>query len=98
MFVKTGKFGKYSVCAVCGGTNNVSELVGKCPTCGAPTKKMTSRAGKLFYGCTKYPDCSFMSWDLPTGEKCPKCGKFMVQRDGKDVCVDKRCGYEKEGN
>ncbi|MBE7091395.1 MAG: type I DNA topoisomerase [Clostridiales bacterium] len=96
MFVKTGKFGKYSVCAVCGGTNNVSEMAGKCPTCGAPTKKMTSRAGKPFFGCSKYPDCSFMSWDFPTGEKCPKCGKFMVQREGKEVCVDKRCGYEKE--
>ncbi|MBQ5802583.1 MAG: type I DNA topoisomerase [Clostridia bacterium] len=94
MFVKSGKFGKYYACSSCGATKNVSELSGTCPTCGAPTKKMTSRGGKPFFGCTRYPDCSFMSWDYPTGGKCPKCGKFLVERNGKVVCVDKRCDYE----
>ena len=96
MYVKTGKFGKYLACSSCGATKNVTETAGKCPKCGAPAKKMVSRAGKTFYGCSKYPDCSFMSWDLPTGETCPKCGKFLVERGGKVQCVDKKCDYGKD--
>ena len=96
MYVKTGKFGKYLACSSCGATKNVTETAGKCPKCGAPAKKMVSRAGKTFYGCSRYPDCSFMSWDLPTGETCPKCGKFLVERGGKVQCVDKKCDYGKD--
>ena len=96
MLLKNGKFGKYLSCPSCGETRNISELKGTCPTCGSPTKKMTSRGGKTFYGCSKYPDCSFMSWDIPTGGKCPKCGKFLVEREGKISCVDRRCDYVQE--
>ncbi|MBQ9481121.1 MAG: topoisomerase DNA-binding C4 zinc finger domain-containing protein, partial [Clostridia bacterium] len=51
-------------------------------------------------GCSGYPDCRFMSWDMPTGGKCPKCNAYLIQaKDGKSVrCSNKDCDYtEKAG-
>ena len=95
MIVKKGKFGKYLYCKDCKNTKSITEEAGICPVCHKPTKKMTSKAGKTFYGCSSYPDCSFMSWDVPTGELCPKCGKFLVYtKDGKSKrCSNKDCDY-----
>lgn len=95
MTVKTGKFGKYLQCDVCQNTKSLTEKAGVCPNCGKPTQKMTSKSGKVFYGCSGYPDCKFMSWDIPTGEKCPKCGSYLVlSKDGKSVrCSGKDCKY-----
>ena len=95
MVVKKGKFGKYLYCTACKNTKSVTEEAGVCPVCHKPTRKMTSRAGKTFYGCSSYPECTFMSWDMPTGELCPKCGKYLVySKDGKTKrCSGKDCDY-----
>ncbi|MBQ7642624.1 MAG: type I DNA topoisomerase [Clostridia bacterium] len=95
MVIKTGKFGKYLQCESCKATKTIAEIAGVCPRCGKPAQKMTSKKGKTFYGCSGYPDCNFMSWDLPTGEACPKCGGYLVYtKDGKyKRCADKACGY-----
>lgn len=95
MVMKKGKFGKYLYCTACKNTKSVTEEAGVCPVCHKPTRKMTSRAGKTFYGCSSYPECSFMSWDMPTGELCPKCGKYLVySKDGKNKrCSGKDCDY-----
>ncbi|MBP5194219.1 MAG: topoisomerase DNA-binding C4 zinc finger domain-containing protein, partial [Clostridia bacterium] len=60
-----------------------------------PTQKMLSKKGKTLYGCSGYPDCGFMSWEIPTGEKCPKCESYLVlSKDGKTVkCSNKECDY-----
>ena len=73
----------------------MTESVGSCPECGKPTKKMTSRGGKTFYGCSNYPNCKFMSWDMPNGEHCPTCNSFIViAKDGKTKkCSNKDCDY-----
>ena len=95
MVIKTGKFGKYLLCKNCKATKSLAEDAGICPVCHKPTRKMTSKAGKTFYGCSSYPDCSFMSWDMPTGELCPECGKYLVySKDMKTVkCSSKECKY-----
>ncbi len=98
MVERDGKFGKFLACSnypKCKNTISMTESVGVCPSCGRPTKKMTSRGGKVFYGCSGYPECNFMSWDIPTGEKCPECGKYLIKVEGKVKCSGKKCEYEK---
>ena len=55
---------------------------------------------KMFYGCNKYPDCDFVLWNEPTGEKCPDCGSLLVKKVLKKgtflECSSKTCKYSKE--
>lgn len=95
MIFKTGKFGKYYKCPKCGETKSITERVGVCPVCHKPAQKMTSKKGVVYYGCSGYPTCNFISWDIPTGELCPTCGKHLVKKDDKIKCSDKKCNYEK---
>ena len=74
----------------------------KCPLCGGEIIKRKSKKGKVFYGCEKYPECSFVSWDKPVKEKCPKCGGLMVHKMGHgggfDACIAEGCGYTTKQN
>ena len=78
MVIKPGRYGKYVECVNCGARHpqageanaaaeNKSE--GICPDCGKPMRRMRSKSGKIYFGCTGYPDCKFLSWDVPTGTK-----------------------------
>ena len=104
MVEREGPFGKFLACSnypKCKNTISLEhneKLEGICPECGKPTKKMTSKKGKIFYGCSGYPDCKFMSWDMPTGKKCPKCGNYLVKINGKVKCSSKSCKYTEDGN
>ena len=94
MVEREGKFGKFLACnkwPKCKHTVSLTENMGVCPICGKPTKKMSSKTGKTFYGCSGYPDCKFMSWDIPTGERCPGCDSPIVVVEGKKLCSNKRC-------
>ncbi len=84
MIYRKGKYGKYLSCPKCGTNKPIVEQAGTCPVCGKPTRRMKSKAGKIFYSCSDYPTCKFMSWDMPTGTKCPKCGKYLVKK-GKQI-------------
>ena len=108
MVVKSGRYGKFLACAgypecrstMPYGSPKEEVLEGVCPDCGKPTKRLRSRTGKPYYGCSGYPACKFMSWDIPTGEKCPKCGGALVKTaKGTVRCSDRACGYRtpKEG-
>ena len=101
MVEREGKFGKFLACSnypKCKNTISLApeNLEGVCPVCGKPTKKMTARSGKIFYGCSGYPECKFMSWDIPTGEKCPVCGEYLVKVGKKVKCSNKTCKYVKD--
>ena len=101
MVEREGKFGKFLACSNYPKCKNTVSLApdtfeGVCPECGKPTKKMTSKSGKVFYGCSGYPDCKFMSWDIPTGEKCPECGGALVKVGKKIKCSSKSCKYVKD--
>lgn len=100
MVERTGKFGKFIACSnypKCKSTISLNENVGVCPRCGKPTQKKISRnTGKPFYGCSGYPECDFMSWDIPTGEKCPDCGGYLIKdENGQIRCNNKKCKYVK---
>ncbi len=103
MFVKKGKYGSYLECGKCGAKQPVVKsggaprqgevTVGKCPDCGKPMRRMRSKSGKIYYGCTGYPACKFLSWDVPTGDKCPKCGNYLIKKGKEIKCSYNKCGY-----
>ena len=68
-----------------------------CPKCGKGILRKVSKKGKVFYSCSGYPDCDFISWDLPAPHFCPQCKSTMrISGSGekrKYVCVDRNCGY-----
>jgi DNA topoisomerase-1 len=101
MVYKIGRFGKFLACPNFPTCRNTKAIVEKidvpCPKCGAALIKRKSKRGKAFYGCEKYPECDFVSWDKPTKMPCPQCGGMMVQKIGQNgsyiACVNKECGY-----
>ncbi len=102
MVVKSGKFGKFLACPSypdCKTTLSMPsdeepKLAGKCPECGAAMTVRKSKKGKVYYSCAGYPDCKFMSWDIPTGDKCPECGEAIVKTArGSVKCSNKDCSY-----
>jgi DNA topoisomerase-1 len=69
-----------------------------CPKCGKPLAKRFTKRRKLFYGCTGYPKCDFISWSKPLPEPCPTCGSpYLIERQTKSgpvkACPEKACKY-----
>lgn len=84
MVYKHGKFGKFLACPgfpECRNTKAIVKEIGvKCPDCGGEIIEKKTKRGKLFFGCTSFPECSFTSWDRPTEEKCPVCNGMMLEK------------------
>ena len=101
MIVKVGRFGKFLACPGYPDCKNTKPLVfktsAKCPECGGDVIEKKTKKGTSFYGCSNYPECNFMTWDLPSDEVCPKCGKSMFKRRGNVLyCPDtENCGFTK---
>ena len=105
MLMKKGRYGNFLECPKCGSKRPYADTEngqsaekneGVCPDCRRPMRRMRSKTGKIYYGCTGYPDCKFLSWDIPTGEKCPVCGKFLIKRGNKIKCSEKSCNYSED--
>ncbi|MGL4731629.1 MAG: type I DNA topoisomerase [Clostridium sp.] len=105
MVIKHGRFGDFLACPgypECENTKPIAkELEVPCPKCGKPILEKRSKKGRTFYGCSGYPDCDFVSWFEPSGEKCPECNDIMVKRYTKTKgnyleCANKECKYRKE--
>ena len=103
LLIKHGRFGKFMACSgfpECRHTESINEDIGvACPICKQPVVALRSKKGRQFYGCKGYPECSFRSWQKPTGEKCPQCGDAMVEVPSKSdpnkiVCQNKECKYQ----
>ena len=87
MVYKQGKYGKFLACPnfpSCRNTKTIVKEIGvKCPKCSGNVIEKKSRRGKIFYGCTNFPECDFTSWDKPTDKKCEKCGSVMFEKTGR---------------
>ena len=103
MVVKSSKFGKFLACpsypdcksTLSMPTDEQPKLVGKCPECGNAMTVRKSKKGKVYYSCSAYPSCKFMSWDIPTGDKCPECSQALVlTARGNIKCSNKDCSYK----
>ena len=100
MVIKTGRFGRFLACPGYPECRNAKPLIvntgAKCPDCGGEIIERKSKKGHVFYGCSEWPKCNFMSWDAPADKQCPECGKTLFKKKGgKLVCMAKGCGYEK---
>ncbi|MCK4727738.1 MAG: topoisomerase DNA-binding C4 zinc finger domain-containing protein, partial [Desulfobacterales bacterium] len=110
---KQGRFGPFLACSAypaCKNTRSLNaeaarkgEPTGvKCPEkgCDGELVARRSKRGKLFYGCTRYPRCTFAIWDKPVPQSCPQCSaRFLVKRTTRKggphlKCFDKDCGYK----
>lgn len=102
MVIKSGRFGKFLACPgypECKNTKKiVQETGGICPVCGGKVVTKKSKKGRSFYGCDHYPNCTFVTWDKPLTEICPKCGSTLFKKAGRSGvihCLKEGCGYER---
>lgn len=87
MVIKTGRFGKFLACSnypACKNTRPLSTGI-DCPKCKkGKVVERRSKRGRVFYGCSRYPKCDFVSWDKPVPVECPACGNpYMVEKNTK---------------
>lgn len=95
MVIREGRFGKFLACPnfpKCRNTKPILHPIGvKCPKCGADILERKSKTGKVFYGCEKYPECDYTTWDKPLNETCPDCGAMMVEHVERNGSKRKFC-------
>ena len=99
MVLRTGRYGSFYACTgfpSCTFTKQkTQEADVKCPRCGGKLLTRYSRSHIPFYSCENYPQCQFSSWDKPTEEVCPKCGKTLFIKKSKKqlYCRNRTCDY-----
>jgi len=101
MVIKFGRFGKFLACPGfpdCRNAKPIFEDAGvACPLCSNKVVVKKSKKGRIYYGCETNPECEFISWNLPTGEACPECGAYLVEKGRKKrVIACSACAYATE--
>ena len=101
MAIKQGRFGEFMACTGYPECKNTKPIVAKinvkCPDCGGDIVAKRGRSGKIFYGCSNYPDCTRAYWYKPIERKCPLCGEYLLEKHWKNVkyaCSNDKCGYK----
>ncbi|MBE0466326.1 MAG: type I DNA topoisomerase [Candidatus Desulforudis sp.] len=102
MVIKMGRYGKFLACPgfpECRHTKPILEQTGHaCPKCGGRVVVRRTKKGKIFFGCSEYPKCDFVTWDQPTDERCPQCNTFLVKKTALKsatyTCANPECGFK----
>ena len=103
MVYKMGRFGKFLACPNFPTCRNAKPIVhyikAPCPKCGARLMEKTSKKNRKFYGCERYPECDFVSWEMPVTDKCPQCGSYMILKRTKKgerihLCANETCRHK----
>ena len=99
MVIKSGRYGKFVACSGFPECRNANPLVkdtgGLCPLDGGHMLVRKSAKGRVYYGCSNYPKCNYMTWDEPVPEKCPQCGSTLFKKKGQLYCAKEGCGFVK---
>ena len=99
MVIKSGRYGKFVACSGFPECRNAHPLVkdtgGLCPLDGCHMLVRKSAKGRVYYGCSNYPKCNYMTWDEPVPEKCPQCGSTLFKKKGQLYCAKEGCGFVK---
>lgn len=104
MLKKLGKYGFFLACSGFPECRNAKSLpLGKCPVegCQGDVVKRQAKKGRPFYACSRYPECTFVTREVPSAKPCPKCGSLLFSRRVKHrgqmlVCLRESCGYRLE--
>ncbi|MCU0845435.1 MAG: type I DNA topoisomerase, partial [Spirochaetes bacterium] len=104
MLKKLGKFGFFLACSGFPECRNAKSLpLGKCPVdaCEGDVVKRQAKKGRPFHACSRYPECTFMTREVPSNKPCPKCGSLLFSRRVKNrgqmlICLKESCGYRLE--
>ena len=111
MVIKRGKYGEFLACSgfpECSHTESINsggngkDIGMPCPEpgCSGRIVEKKSKRGKIFYGCSRYPECKFATWDKPAAKACPVCGaSYLVEKNSKRegtflACANRECGYK----
>jgi len=111
MVIKKGRYGGFLACSgypECKSTQSLNsngngKKIGlQCPQqdCAGEIVERTSKRGKIFYGCNRFPECTFATWDKPLNRECPVCGaNFLVEKTTKKQgtfvsCMTEGCGFK----
>ena len=99
MVINSGRYGKFVACSGFPECRNAHPLVkdtgGLCPLDGGHMLVRKSAKGRVYYGCSNYPKCNYMTWDEPVPEKCPQCGSTLFKKKGQLYCAKEGCGFVK---
>ncbi len=115
LIIRHGRYGKFIGCSNYPKCKHIepieqpSDTEVECPECKQGTiLQRKSRRGKIFFSCSRYPDCSYAIWNKPIERACPDCGwpilslKTTKRKGTELVCPQKECGYaaaaDEEGN
>ena len=105
MVYKMGRYGRFLACPnfpECRNTKPIIKYIDPpCPKCGARLMEKISKKNRKFYGCEKYPECDFVSWEMPAKEKCPQCGSYMTEKHNKKgerilLCANEKCRHREK--
>ena len=103
MVYKMGRYGTFMACSNFPECRNAKPILKKigvtCPTCKeGEVVERKSKKNRIFYGCERYPECEFVSWDKPIPRNCPKCEHYLVEKRAKKKVQIKcsNCDYEEE--
>lgn len=109
MIVKNGRYGRFAACPNYPECKNTKQLNKsgtaeaekepeiapfKCEFCGSDVVVRQGRYG-AFYACSRYPECKFTKQKVKSlGVSCPKCGRDIVTKYGRNKTVFYSCsGY-----
>jgi len=103
MVIKHGRHGKFLACPGFPECRYLKPLVAStgvsCPKCEGELVMRRSKKGRRFFGCSRYPECNFVTWYEPSPEKCPRCGGLMVSKENSSghvqlACINDECGFK----
>jgi len=84
MLIKESRYGKFLACQAFPKCRNIKPILEEvnaiCPKCDSLMVKKKTKKGKIFYGCSKYPECDYSTWDIPSKEVCKNCGKLKFKK------------------
>ena len=97
LVIRKGKYGEFVACSDYPNCKYIKKeakqenVIIDCPNCNGKIIERHTKKGKIFYGCSNFPKCKTAYWDIPTGEKCPKCSEMLVSKNDEIKCS--KCGY-----